>query len=119
MKDLNSAASLVKSISININGCVPMSTLSNRYFFGFGQDMWSGERIWNFYEKSTLFNSSVDATGGRQIHLPNRLSQVDFDLTINTTSLVFHRDEKDDEGRLTSVLAKKDFWMTNNILPVL
>ena len=117
MKDLNSAASLVKSISFS--NCRPMiTTLSNRHFLGFVQaeaEVGVEGRLLHFVEKSNLFSDS-SAIGRIQIHMP--ATSLSHQVALNTTTLVFHRREGDDQG-LHSVLAKKDFWMTNNILPEL
>ena len=120
MRDLNSAASVVKSISFN--HCLPWcATISNRYFLGFGsyqeERVGMGGGFVTFFEKSTLFSDS-SATGESQIHL-HTTNLPCHKVASNTTSLVFYREERDDQGRVKKrVLAKKDFWMTNNILPV-
>ena len=111
MRDLNSAASVVKSISFNHS--LPWSgTLSNRYFLGF---QWGG--FVRFFEKSTLFSDS-SATEGIQIPLPATNLYSPLQVAFNTTSIVSFRTEIDNQGSLITLLAKKDFWMTNNILPV-
>ena len=113
MKDLSQAASLVKSISIN-NFWPMIGPLSNRHFVGFvHQEVGVRGGMGHVFKKSTLFSNSSE-TGGIQIHLPTRTTSLfSRQIALNTTSLVFYRREKDDEGRHYSVLAKKDFWMTN------
>ena len=98
MKDINTVASLVKSIPLY--DFRPTRIISNQFFFGFVSYL---DRDVALFGKRALVDTAPE-TERRQINLMDR-PRVNY-VDMNSTSLVSIRNQR--------FVLKKDFWMVNN-----
>ena len=108
MEDIGTVASLFKSIPID--DFWPTRIIYNQLFFGFLSNQ-GGAVI--LIEKRALLDPAVspEETERRLINL-----EVDGwrpNACMNTTCLVFGQDQRE-QGKVHTLLVKKDFWMSNN-----
>ena len=74
------------------------------------------EYLITLVDKKEFFNRAIppEETSRRQISV--RAGDRRTRAVINTTSIVLSGVERDEQGRDLTLLVRKDFWMTNNIL---
>ena len=91
-----------------------MSFISNKFFLGCVQWLPNGVFV-NLFESALLFHPAVppEKLERRQIRMPGIF--FNFEVNMNSTSLVTVKYERDEQGKQIEQLVKRDFWMSNKV----
>ena len=115
LEEVNANAFMVKSIGIeNYSFDCGMSFISNKFFLGCVQWLPNGVFV-NLFESALLFHPAVppEKLERRQIRMPGIF--FNFEVNMNSTSLVTVKYERDEQGKQIEQLVKRDFWMSNKV----
>ena len=109
----------VKTICFKENYCIDVTVMANKPIFGFATLVNDVYEIILFHKRD-LYDREIspEETSRRQIQLGggNKKVRAPYRAVINTTSIVFAKVERDEQGRELSLLMRKDFWMANDIM---
>ena len=114
----DSVPSLVKTILFQRNKrdyCSDVTAMANKTTIGFLTYVKDVSHIFLF-NKRDLYDRRIspEETSRRPINIGGGINR-ELRAAINTTSIVFARMERDEQGRELMLLMRNDFWMTNNI----